>query len=1391
MADYNNIPSATYRTRRGQTDPPHNRLGIDNDAGNRERRPPRASNLPNRHPPHNPNNIPNEQQRQGVYIQRHGVPTAPWLGRGGIFNRNVNIQEKTRRVLGGNYTFGDLMNILVPCTWDFKFLPTWGVSKLSVRAPGGGSIMNNISQDFIQGRDQSVTGLFNASSNETRKMAMLVTALAFTLMPERAQRRRNYDNKQMQIDHPDQQSTYTKNINGTNDLLKPAANRNYHPFYLFCDNNAGDISGVNVLNAVGNYNFGASAESMAWNVLGNKATGQRREYVANDFQINCSLTFVIPNGQAYYAGDSEVQYKVKYLNQGLHDNINLNQHNNLVFHRLPENIGLFYLAVMKLRLMIAEDESGMATPNGQNPLSVANLVGIDIEFIDKRGVQVGACLTERKKALITVPGFGKAYPIRGSNNNCLLQSLWVGKKFYEEKFGIQIKTDEVSSNNRQHNKLFDFIRMKVLNVTLNSPMSYANKELIQKLAKFFSVSITIVNEQGQVLQSVEIEETAIVINVLFIPQQEIGHYIFIQPTVHKEEIICPSCFLTYRQKHTCHVRTRGTVNGEEVGEYQPLMCKHPDQQYRDKSYTTVPDKTPTIYFDIETYTDGGKLIPYAVGAYFHGELGDYYKDFWITDHDNVLEAFLEYIKDEITEFPTNGKHHLPVFLKAWNSSRFDTHLVMNELLQGSLGPFLEVYDYCEQNRIIYSFSFAFEKKKKFIVLDPCLHMHCSLSSACKTYNIPESECKGIFPHFLMEGKASHIRRLLNSSIDLDTINDEKYYPSTMKPNWTRDMIAKYSTLGELCKDYLKSDVKALTAVCEVFFPKMSSLLNMETKALLTLGSAAWGDITGKKSFQRLYGPLNKHMYWLSRQATYGGRTYAIRTSFPSKNDEVIDRLTALFGNAWPGLQHEQVFDLSDKKMSMIQEWIDSNSILIQKDATSLYPAAMVKYKYPVGPWRYVTDELIKEFNDNLKICKGQKDSTPFKYLSILCVKYVPNKKLMHAILPSKREKRLNWDLRPGEGCYTSVDLEEACRYGYDIEVISGIFWTDCEDIFSESITPKFQWKKEAKEKGDVVQTKIAKLLINMTFGKTLQHDVQSRSFICRTPMEFKNLLLDTNYNITNIQIQGDGSRLFVKAEKKEIDLNRPYHLGAFILSYSRKIMNNVFSTLKNTDCYYTDTDCVYVPPNSAQLDEGKEIGQMKDESLDDGKVVLAIFSGKKQYCQVLVKPEEKKAYIKLAWKGVPQEYLRMMHYFSSEGTLIQLKKRLKRTGLENNCAIINEDISRTITNKYYARIPVDPETLIYDISSTFTIPHGHNSDPYKFGHTEYAILRENGLEALKIYQEREKKKKEKEIEKWNWPEWKVDDRDFIITDEIEELIEEEILNVDIDNDNGENIEFLD
>jgi hypothetical protein len=342
--------------------------------------------------------------------------------------------------------------------------------------------------------------------------------------------------------------------------------------------------------------------------------------------------------------------------------------------------------------------------------------------------------------------------------------------------------------------------------------------------------------------------------------------------------------------------------------------------------------------------------------------------------------------------------------------------------------------------------------------------------------------------------------------------------------------------------------------------------------------------------------------------------------------------------------------LSSQRQAYINKEIkfdDIDDYLVDADVNSLYPAAM-KFKHPSGIPHHLKPGTpsVECFNRLIKIDKK------CSKIGICRVEYVTNKNFIDAILPEREEGRLIWDLKDGEGIYNSIDIDNALKLGYQVVIIEGYYWEKTENVFDSYINYLYQFKKKATKCS--AQYKLAKLMMNGLYGKTIQRPLLDENVIIHLHEEF--IKYHIKYGGVSMRALSDGSYFltYQNEEKMISKINKPCYLGSFIVGYSRRIMLDYLPKTtpyfdsadinKQTENapYYTDTDSIQIHQRNLKgIELNNEIGGISDDLGNNCKILYGGWVVPKLYSLEYVKKKDGKEALKyhLKSKGIPKDQL--------------------------------------------------------------------------------------------------------------------------------------------------------
>ena len=210
---------------------------------------------------------------------------------------------------------------------------------------------------------------------------------------------------------------------------------------------------------------------------------------------------------------------------------------------------------------------------------------------------------------------------------------------------------------------------------------------------------------------------------------------------------------------------------------------------------------------------------------------------------------------------------------------------------------------------------------------------------------------------------------------------------------------------------------------------------------------------------------------------------------------------------------------------------------------------------------------------------------------------------------------------------TSVDIQEIVKIvGKLIEIYEGVIYRENFKVspLRKVIDELFALRQKYKDENNDVMHLLVKLLMNSLYGETIRKDIEEK-FACKSEMwmqtEYDERVKDywkisgINYIVKMIDDAG------LEHNVKRLN-TMPLHLGAFVLSNSKRNMKNFIHAIDGfytNDVYYTDTDSLYIENKHwDNLDKaglvGKELLQGKNDYKDGGIFFGLFLAPKIKYC---------------------------------------------------------------------------------------------------------------------------------------------------------------------------------
>jgi hypothetical protein len=320
----------------------------------------------------------------------------------------------------------------------------------------------------------------------------------------------------------------------------------------------------------------------------------------------------------------------------------------------------------------------------------------------------------------------------------------------------------------------------------------------------------------------------------------------------------------------------------------------------------------------------------------------------------------------------------------------------------------------------------------------------------------------------------------------------------------------------------------------------------------------------------------------------------------------------------------------EKQKSIRELYNVCSDYLEDFDAVSLYASAMANFDYPTGMPYWVSEKELNSIKDSLNNCdKGLR----LGIVECIITFKEADKVICPLLSHHSKDGRLLYTVNEQTTIKTTIDIMEAVKHnGATVtKVIKAILWQKKAPIFRKGITRLFNMRKKAKDEDNDALSQAVKLLLCSSYGKMGQKIID---FI--TKIESNNSEIEKFYHkgvvlLDRTMCNGKQCLLYLNKQRPS-KVDKPVHLNAFILAYSKVIMNDCIEGFGgfvdwNKTFYYTDTDSIHIHHDEVkELQKnkndiiGKNMGQLHDdiEEVNDGKIIKAYFLAPKLYLDVII-----------------------------------------------------------------------------------------------------------------------------------------------------------------------------
>lgn len=522
-----------------------------------------------------------------------------------------------------------------------------------------------------------------------------------------------------------------------------------------------------------------------------------------------------------------------------------------------------------------------------------------------------------------------------------------------------------------------------------------------------------------------------------------------------------------------------------------------------------------------------------------------------------------------------------------------------------------IHSLCKKNNILYSIKIGTGYKT------PYISKQIELVDSYKMISIPLSKFNNTFslgPE--LNKKEAMAYTYYNDKTKYKTIENINNYIKHLNPklinifmdNLKNDEF-EYNVVNNTFNPfnyymyYLKYDILVLRAGLKVLKLKMQDLTGLNINSILTISSLVDKSFKNQDCYKNIYS-LKGNIREFVNNAIYGGRV-AVNQKF------------------------------------ILQEL---NKEINDYDCTSLYPSALSRLSKEMGVPTGPAKKIIDINYNNIK--------NYIYYIVKIKINKI-NKSQQIPFIGVKINGILNYINDAGEGFEMTVDkitLEDYIEFHQiEFEIIEGIYWNEgtnktigtiIDNLFQDRISYKKLMKNynsndNEYKSADIIQNLI-KLMLNSVYGKTIMKKSNS-TLLIKENGENLNEYIYNNYNTIKTITYLNSTQSVI--EQNGVDDSSNFaHVGCLILSYSKRIMNEVMNIANdnNINIYYQDTDSMHLDNEDIpkleklyndkynKIIRGESMGQFHSDfnlkGAKKGAEILAttsVFLGKKCYMDIL------------------------------------------------------------------------------------------------------------------------------------------------------------------------------
>lgn len=546
------------------------------------------------------------------------------------------------------------------------------------------------------------------------------------------------------------------------------------------------------------------------------------------------------------------------------------------------------------------------------------------------------------------------------------------------------------------------------------------------------------------------------------------------------------------------------------------------KEFEDKK----PFEGDIFYADCESEVTNGKHKLLLLGVVKGGE-NDEVKIFNKVDDEFMIIKFLDYITGNGTKKAITYFHNL----------KYDLAL---------LQPYLYIIGKCVKEGQVFSVDVMY-KSQKISFRDSFKYLSFGLCKFNKTLGLPKEFNKKeaiAYEYYTYENNDLRIHK--DEYLKFLKQKDKITFYKEVKPFLDEK---DFFNPTEYYKYYLKYDCLTLKYGFEKFSKTLYENIGLHTKDYLTISSISDAYFRKNGAYDGVYENKGNLREFISR-AIYGGR---VNYNEKYLNKKVKGKIAdydgvSLYPSAISRMCREKGLPKGPaKKIINLNEWEKYDYSIIEVkilEVNKKQQIPFIAYKTENGNLEYLNEPPFSYEKDEKGKLKIDKNGNKIKIIENVII--------------------------------DSITLQDYILF-HDIkyEIIQGVYWdSGYNQKMGELIQHLFNERLKVKEINPVLGD-VYKLMLNSAYGKTIMKKSKDK-IIIKSEIYFDDYVYNNFNTIKSSQKINDYCY-----EIKSIEFDNSYnrnHIGCMILSYSKRIMNEIFNICNDNGyiVYYTDTDSIHL-----------------------------------------------------------------------------------------------------------------------------------------------------------------------------------------------------------------------